>query len=175
MQETRASLTWLVSTGTRQSLPSSRKTVLPCLPSRQSRLKVPCIRHGDKAVPLSPPTWRCHVRVPRLVTVAILTLLPVFAVAADVLPPTQLPESGAGLVPDINSERPSESGVSIIPPSRIDPGIEHKPARLGDPRGSVKPPNLDSNMSTNPDVAPSPREGANPSGEGTPQGKPNVR
>ena len=34
------------------------------------------------------------MKVPRLVTVAILTLLPVFAVAADVLPPTQLPDGG---------------------------------------------------------------------------------
>jgi hypothetical protein len=115
------------------------------------------------------------VKVPRLVTVAILTLLPVFAVAADVLPPTQLPEGGDRPAPDITPERAPESGIPTVPPSRIDPGIQHMPERRGDSRGSVKPPNLDPNMSTNPDVAPAPREGANPPGEGAPKGKPNVR
>jgi hypothetical protein len=115
------------------------------------------------------------VKVHRLVAVAILTLLPVFAVAADVLQPAQLPKSGGGPTPDITPERASESGVPTIPPSRIDPGIQHMPERRGDPRGSVKPPNLDPSMSTNPDVAPSPRKGINPPGGGTPQGKPDVR
>jgi hypothetical protein len=115
------------------------------------------------------------VKVPRLVTVAILTLLPVFAVAADVLPPTQLPEGGDRPAPDITPERAPESGIPTVPPSRIDPGIQHMPEGRGDSRGSVKPPNLDPNMSTNPDVAPAPREGANPPGEGAPKGKPNVR
>jgi hypothetical protein len=57
----------------------------------------------------------------------------------------------------------------------MDPGIQHMPEKLGDPRGSMKPPNIDPNMSMNPDVAPSPRKGVNPPGEGTPQGKPDVR
>lgn len=111
----------------------------------------------------------------RLVAVAILTLLPAFAVAADVLPPAQLPERSGGPAPDITPDRASESGVPTIPPSRIDPDIQHMPERRGDSRGSVKPPNVDPNMSTNPDVAPSPRKGVNPPGEGTPQGKPDVR
>jgi len=115
------------------------------------------------------------VKVHRLVAVAILALLPTFAEAADVLPPDQLPKSGGGPAPDIIPERAPESGGPTIPPSRIDPGIQHKPERLGDPRDSIKPPNLDPNMSTNPDVAPSPRKGINPPGEGTPQGKPDVR
>jgi hypothetical protein len=115
------------------------------------------------------------VRVHRLVAVAILTLLPAFAVAADVLPPAQLPEGGGGPAPDITPERAPESGIPTVPPSRIDPGIQHMPERRGDSRGSVKPPNLDPSMSTNPDVAPSPREGISPPGKGTPQGKPNVR
>ena len=111
----------------------------------------------------------------RLVAIAILILLPLLAVAADILPPAQLPESGGGPTPGITPERPSESGVPAIPPSHIDPGIQHMPERRGDPRGSVTPPNLDPNMSTNPDVAPSPREGINTPDGARPQGKPGVQ
>ena len=115
------------------------------------------------------------MKVHRLVAIAILILLPAFAVAADVLPPAQLPESRGGPAPDITPDRPSESGVPAIPPSRIDPGIQHMPERRGDSRGSVKPPNLDPSMSTNPDVAPSPRENIDPPGGAKPQGKPGVQ
>ena len=110
----------------------------------------------------------------RLVAIAILTLLPAFAVAADVLPNAP-PESGGRPAPDISPERPSESGIPAIPPSHMDPGMQHMPEMGGDPQGSVKPPNLDPSMSTNPDVAPSPREGINPPGGAKPQGKPDVR
>jgi hypothetical protein len=131
--------------------------------------------HECGRVPLSRPNRRCPAKVHRLVAIAILILLPVFAIAADVLPPSQLPESGGMPAPGIIPERPSESGVPAIPPSRIDPGIQHTPERRGDPRGSVKPPNLDPSMSTNPDVAPSPREGTNPPGGARPQGKPGAQ
>ena len=40
----------------------------------------------------------------RLVAIALLTLLPAFAVAADVLPPAQLPESGGRPTPGITPE-----------------------------------------------------------------------
>jgi len=112
------------------------------------------------------------VKVHRLVAIATLTLLPAFAIAADVLPPAQLPESGGGPAPSTTPEKPSESGVLAIPPSHMDPGIQHTPERRADPRGSVQPPSLDPSMSTNPDVAPSPREGINPPGGTRPQGKP---
>ncbi len=128
--------------------------------------------HECGGVPLSRSTRRCPAKVHGLVAIAILTLLPAFAIAADVLPPAQLPESGGGPAPGITPERPSESGVPAIPPSHIDPGIQHAPEKRGDPRGSVKPPNLDPSMSTNPDVAPSPREGINPPGGARPKGKP---
>jgi hypothetical protein len=118
---------------------------------------------------------RCPVKVHRLVAIAILTLLPAFAVAADEPPPAQSPESGGEQAPDITPEKPSESGVPAIPPSRMDPGIQHQPESREDPRGSVKPPNLDPSMSTNPDVAPSPREGINPPGGAKPQGKPGAQ
>ena len=111
----------------------------------------------------------------RLLAIAILTILPAFAVAADILPPAQLPEGGGEPTPSITPARPSETGDSAIPPSHIDPGIQHMPEKRGDPRGSVKPPNLDPNMSTNPDVTPSPREGINPPGGTGPQGKPGVQ
>ena len=122
---------------------------------------------------LSAKWW--PVKAPRLVAVAILTLLPAFAVAADVLPPGQFPESGGKPAPGIIPERPSGSSAPTIPPSRIDPGIQHSPERRGDPRGSVKPPNLDPSMSTNPDKSLPERKGINPPGGGTPQGKPDVR
>jgi len=115
------------------------------------------------------------VKVHRLVAIAILTLLPAFAVAADVLPPGQFPESGAGPAPGITPQRPSESVAPAIPPSRIDPGIQHTPERRADPRGSVVPPNLDPSMSTNPDLGPSPREGITPPGGARPQGKPGAQ
>ena len=94
------------------------------------------------------------MNVHRLVAIAILTLLPAFAVAADVLPPAHLSESGGGPIPDITPDRPSGSGVPAIAPSHMDPGIQHVPEKRGDPQASVKPPNLDPSMSTNPDVAP---------------------
>ena len=77
------------------------------------------------------------MKVHGLVAIAILTLLPAFAIAADVLPPAQLPESGGGPAPGIPPKRPSESGVPAIPPSHIDPGIQHTPEKRGDPRGSA--------------------------------------
>ncbi len=67
--------------------------------------------HECGRFPLSRPTRRCPVKFYRLVAIAILTLLPAFAVAADVLPPAQLPESGGGPTPSITPERPSESSV----------------------------------------------------------------
>jgi hypothetical protein len=126
-------------------------------------------------VPPSLSTKWWSVKASRLVAIAILTLLPAFAVAADVLPPDQFPESGGKPTPDIIPERPSESGVPTVPPSRIDPGMQHSPEMRGDPRGSVKPPNLDPSMSTNPDKSLLERKGINPPGGGTPQGKPDVR
>jgi hypothetical protein len=131
--------------------------------------------HECGRVPLSRPTRRCPAKVHRLVAIAILILLPAFAIAADVLPPAQLPESGGGPAPGITPERPSESGVPAIPPSHMDPGIQHTPERRADPRGSVQPHNLDPSMSTNPDVAPAPREGINPPGGARPQGKPGAQ
>lgn len=115
------------------------------------------------------------MKVYPLAAIAILILLPAFPVAADILLPAQLPERGGRPAPDITPGKPPESGVPAIPPSRIDPGIQHMQERRGDPRGSVNPPNLDPSMSTNPDVAPSPREGINPPGGASPQGKPGAR
>ena len=102
------------------------------------------------------------MKVHQLVALSILTCVPAFAIAADITPPAQSPKS----------EKPSESGVPAIPPSHIDPGIQHTPERRTDPGGSVKPPNLDPGISKNPDVAPSPREGINPPDGPKPQRKP---
>ena len=110
------------------------------------------------------------VQIHRLVVFTILTLLPAFATAADVSPPAQSPKSDSG--PRITPEKPSEFGVPAIPPSHMDPGIQHTPKSGVDPRGSITPPNRDPSMSTNPDVAPSPREDINPSDGPQPQRKP---
>src|SRR4029077_2302781 len=57
--------------------------------------------HECGRVPLSRPTRRCPAKVHRLVAIAILIPLPAFVIAADVLPPAQLPESGGGPAPGI--------------------------------------------------------------------------
>ena len=111
----------------------------------------------------------------RLVALSILTFFPAFAIAADIAPPAQSPQSENGPAPRITPEKPSESGVPAIPPSQMDPGIQHTPERGADPRGSVTPPNRDPGMSTNPDVAPSPREGINPPDGPKPQRKPGAQ
>ena len=98
---------------------------------------------------------------PRFVAIAILSLFPAFAIAAESHLPAQLPESGSGPAPKITPEKPSESGVPAIPPSHMDPGIVHTPEKRGDSRGYVKPPNLDPSISKNPDVATSPSESIN--------------
>jgi hypothetical protein len=122
------------------------------------------LKHRLSRVPRSLSARWWPVKAPRLVAIAILTLLPAFAVAADVLPPGQFPKSGSEPAPGITPERPSESSAPTIPPSRIDPGIQHSPERRGDPRGSVKPPNLDPSMSTNPDKSIPERQGIHPPG-----------
>jgi hypothetical protein len=85
--------------------------------------------------------------------------------------------SGGESAPGFTLEKPLESGVPPIPPSQIDPGIQHVPKEHGDPdpRAAVKPPNLDPSISTNPDVVPPAREDMNPLGGGAPKGKPNLR
>ena len=102
--------------------------------------------------------------------IAILSFLPALAGSAVGFPLAP-PESGDDPTPGKAPEQPLGSAVPRIPPSRIDPGIQHVPEKRGDPRASVKPPNLDQGMSTNPDVAPS----AQKDSRGTAQGKPNVR
>jgi hypothetical protein len=131
-------------------------------------------KHGCGRVPRSLSTRRWSGKAHRLVAIAILSLLPALAISALGFPPAP-PESGGEPVPGITSEKPLESGVPPIPPSRIDPGIQHVPEKRGDPRAVVKPPNLDPGISTNPDVAPPAPKGINPPGGGTPQEKPDVR
>ena len=112
-------------------------------------------------------------KVPRLMAVALLSLLPAVAVSAVGFPPVRAvsasePASGSP------AQKPVESGTPSIPPSQIDPGIQHVPEKQGDPRAAVKPPNLDPGISTNPDVAPPAAKSINPPGR-TPPGKPDVR
>lgn len=113
-------------------------------------------------------------KVPGLVAIAILSLLPALAIAADGSSPV-LPESGGGPASGLPLEKELESGVPPIPPSRIDPGILHMREKREDPRGVVKPLDLDPGIATNPDVAPPAQQGINPPGGGTPHAKPDIR
>jgi len=107
------------------------------------------------------------------VAIAILSLLPALAISADRLPPA--PPEGGGAPPPAPIPEERESGVPSIPPSRIDPGIQHVPEQRGDPHATVKPPDIDPGISKNPDVAPPAQENINPSDEGTAQGEPEAR
>jgi hypothetical protein len=49
------------------------------------------------------------------------------------------------------------------------------PEQRGDPRSTVKRPDLDPGISKNPDVAPPAQGDINPSGEGGTQGKPEAQ
>ncbi|HEX7766560.1 MAG TPA: hypothetical protein VF443_07590 [Nitrospira sp.] len=107
-------------------------------------------------------------------SILILSLLPVVAHAADGLPSSQPADSRApdsGTIPD----NMIESGKVPTAPSKSDPGIQHVPEKLGDPRGAVKPPSVDPGISKNPEAAPPAQKGINPPVGGTPPGKSGVR
>ena len=127
-------------------------------------------RHAWARAPHSVSTRRRSEKALLLMAIAILSLLPAMAGSAVGFPLAPA-ESGGDPTPGKAPERPLGSAVPRIPPSRIDPGIQHVPEKQGDPRAAVKPPNLDQGISTNPDVAPS----AQKDSRGTPQGKPSVR
>ena len=118
-------------------------------------------------------TERMPGKVPRLMAIALLSLLPAVAVSAVGIPPIWV-VSGSEPASGSPPQNPLESGTPSIPPSQIDPGIQHVPKKQGDPRAAVKPPNIDPGISTNPDVAPPASKGVNPPGS-TPPGKPDVR
>ena len=93
--------------------------------------------------------------------------------AADVIPPAQLPEKGAGPPPATTPEDPSQSGAPAIPPSKMDPGIERRPSGIPDPRSAVPPPNVDPKMSVNPETAPPAKDALKPRrGEKPPDERP---
>jgi hypothetical protein len=117
---------------------------------------------------------RCCGNVNRVVSILILSLLPVVAHAADGLPLSP-PAGSRAPDPGAIPEEMVEPGKVPTAPSKSDPGIQHMPEKLGDPRGAVKPPDLDPGISTNPDVAPRAKKGINPPEGGTPPGKSGVR
>ena len=105
--------------------------------------------------------------------IALLSFLPAVVVSAVGFPPVKA-ASGSEPASGSPAQKPSESGTPSIPPSQIDPGIQHVPEKQGDSRAAVKPPNIDPGISTNPDVAPPASKGVNPPGS-TPPGKPELR
>lgn len=111
----------------------------------------------------------------RVMSILILSLLPVVAHAADGLPsspPADRRAPDPGTIP----EKMIEPGKAPTAPSKSDPGIQHVPEKLGDPRGVVKPPSLDPDISKNPEAAPPAQKGINPPpAGGTPPGKSGVR
>lgn len=110
----------------------------------------------------------------RLVSIFILSLLPVVAYAADGLPSSP-PAGGRAPDPGAIPEKLIEPGKVPTAPSKSDPGIQHFPEKLGDPRGAVKPPDLDPGISKNPDAGPPASKKSNPLGAETPQRKPDLR
>lgn len=110
----------------------------------------------------------------RLVSILILTLLPVVTYAADGLPSSP-PAGGRAPDPRAIPEKMIEPGKVPPAPSKSDPGIQHMPEKLGDPRGAVKPPDLDPGISKNPDVGSPASKEINPPGATIPQKKPGVR
>ena len=128
-------------------------------------------KYGRRPHALSSERW--PGKVPRLMAIALLSLLPAVAVSAVGLPPVRA-VSGSEPASGSPPQKPLESGTPFVPPSQIDPGIQHVPEKQGDPRAAVKPPNLDPGISTNPDVAPPAAKGVNPPGS-KPPGKPDLR
>ena len=118
-------------------------------------------------------TKRVSGKTPGFVAIAILSLLPSLAISAD--RPSPAPPGGGGAPTPGPIPEKKEPGVPPMPPSQIDPGIQHVPEQRGDPRGTVKPPDLDPGIVTNPDMAPPAKKDVNPSGEGTTHGKPEAR
>lgn len=115
----------------------------------------------------------------RVVCILTMSLLPVGAYAADG-PQPSLPGGERHLNPDTIPENKIEpdkvpNPPSKVPPSKIDPGIQHTPDTLGDPRGAVKPPIIDPGISKNPEAAPPGNKESNPPGKESPQRKPDVR
>ncbi len=91
--------------------------------------------------------------------VLALTFVPPFAVHAKPLSPVQQRESPGARDTDQPAKRRSEPDVPAIPPSQMDPGMQHIQEGRDDPHASRAPRNLDPSMSTNPDVASPGREG----------------
>jgi hypothetical protein len=118
-------------------------------------------------------TRRVSGKTSGFVAIAILSLLPALAISADRLPPAP-PEGGDMPTPAPIPEE-KESGVPHIPPSQIDPGILHVPEQRGNPRATVKPPDIDPGISKDPDVAPPAQQDSNPPAEGSRQGKPKAQ
>ena len=123
--------------------------------------------------PHAPSSERWPGKVPRLVAITLLSLLPAVVVSAVGFPPVRA-VSGSEPASSSPPQKLLESGTPSVPPSQIDPGIQHVPEKQGDPRAAVKPPNLDPGISTNPDVAPPAAKGVNPPGS-KPPGKPDLR
>ncbi|MCS6293480.1 MAG: hypothetical protein H8J66_10450 [Nitrospira sp.] len=107
-------------------------------------------------------------------SILILSLLPVVTYAADGLPSSP-PADRRAPDPGVIPEQMIESGKVPPAPSKSDPGIQHMPEKLGDPRGAVKPPSLDPGISKNPDAGSPASKESNPRGAETPQKKPGVR
>ncbi|MDO9118120.1 MAG: hypothetical protein Q7U39_09195 [Nitrospira sp.] len=106
----------------------------------------------------------------QLASILILSFLPVVTYAADGLPSSP-PAGSRAPDPGVIPEQMIEPGKVPPAPSKSDPGIQHMPEKLGDPRGAVKPPSLDPGISKNPDAVPPAQKSINPPAGGSPPGK----
>ena len=94
-----------------------------------------------------------------LLTVTALTFIPPFVVHAERLSLVQQRENPGARDTDQPPKRRSEPDAPAIPPSQMDPGMQHLQEGRDDPHAYRTQRNLDPSMSTNPDVAPPGREG----------------
>ena len=95
-----------------------------------------------------------------LLTVTTLTFISPCVLHAVRVSLVQHREDPGARETDPPAKRRSESDVPAIPPSQMDPGMQHMQKGRDDPHASKAPHNLDPSMSTNPDVAPPGREGS---------------
>ena len=65
-------------------------------------------------------------RLPRLMAIALVSLLPAVAVSAVGFPPVRA-VSGSEPASGSPPQKPLESGTPSVPLSQIDPGIQHVP------------------------------------------------
>ncbi|WP_447979016.1 hypothetical protein [Candidatus Nitrospira bockiana] len=93
------------------------------------------------------------MRIP-LWALVIVALLPIEITPADGLVRAETRQVAGGQGRSMAPERGPVPAEAEAPPSRMDPGMQHRQEGDADPRASVAPPNRDPSISSNPDAPP---------------------